>query len=38
MIGFLKVYSTTLVPTDWTRGKCSCFTGDQREGMASQLE
>jgi hypothetical protein len=38
MIGILEVNSTTLVPINWTRGKCSCFTRDQREGMASQLE
>jgi hypothetical protein len=34
MKGILEVYSTTLVPTDWARGKCSCFTRDQGEGMA----
>jgi len=38
MIGILEVYATTPVPTDWARGKCSCFTGDQGEGMAGQLE
>jgi len=38
MIGILKVYSTTPVPTDWARGQCSCFTSDQGEGMACQLE
>jgi len=38
MIGVLKVYSTTPVPTDWARGQCSSSTRDQGEGMAGQLE